>query len=40
MRDFLNDNPELSIKEAMKFWKLKRSQRGINEYDRKDLDLK
>lgn len=40
MRAFLNDNPELSSKDAMKFWKLKRSQRGTNEYDRKDLELK
>jgi hypothetical protein len=40
MRAFLNDNPELSTKDAMKYWKLKRSQRGTNEYDKKDLDLK
>ena len=40
MRAFLNDNPELSSRDAMKYWKLKRSQRGSNEYDRKDLELK
>jgi len=40
MRAFLNDNPGLSSKDAMKYWKLKRSQRGTNEYERKDLDLK
>jgi hypothetical protein len=40
MRAFLNDSPELSSKDAMKYWKLKRSQRGTNEYDRKDLELK
>jgi hypothetical protein len=40
MRAFLNDNPELSSKDAMKYWKLKRSQRGTNEYERKDLELK
>jgi hypothetical protein len=40
MRTFLNDNPELSSKDAMKYWKLKRSHRGTNEYDRKDLELK
>lgn len=39
MRAFLNDNPELSIKDALKYWKLKRSQRGTNEYNRKDLEL-
>jgi len=40
MRAFLNDNPELSSKDAMKYWKLKRSQRGANNYYRKDLELK
>lgn len=40
MRAFLNDNPELSSKDAMKYWKLKRSQRGISEYNKKDLKLK
>jgi hypothetical protein len=40
MRAFLNDNPKLSSKDAMKYWKLKRSQRGTNEYHRKDLELK
>ncbi len=40
MRAFLKDNPNLSSKDAMKFWKLKSSQRGSNEYDAKDLGLK
>ncbi len=40
MRAFLKDNPNLSSKDAMKFWKLKRAQRGSNEYDKKDLELK
>ncbi len=40
MRAFLQDNPNLSSKDAMKFWKLKRAQRGSNEYDKKDLELK
>jgi hypothetical protein len=40
MRAFLTDNPELSSKDAMRHWKLKRSQRGTNEYERKDLEMK
>ncbi len=40
MRAFLKDNPNLSSKDAMKFWKLKSAQRGSNEYDEKDLELK
>jgi hypothetical protein len=40
MRAFLNDNPDLSSKDAMKYWKLKRSQRGTNEYEKTDLLLK
>lgn len=40
MRAFLADNPNLSSKDAMKFWKLKRVLRGSNEYDRTDLKLK
>ncbi len=39
MRAFLKDNPNLSSKDAMKFWKLKRAQRGSNEYDKQDLEL-
>lgn len=39
MRAFLNDNPELTVKNAMKFWKLKRLQKGNNAYNRKDLEL-
>jgi hypothetical protein len=40
MRAFLNDNPHLSSKDAMKYWKLKRAKRGTNEYEKSDLDLK
>jgi len=40
MRAFLKDNTEMSSKDAMKFWKLKSLQRGTNEYNRKDLELK
>ena len=40
MRAFLKDNTEMSSKDAMKYWKLKRLQRGTNEYNRKDLELK
>lgn len=40
MRAFLADNPELSSKDAMKHWKLKRLKRGTNEYERTDLEMK
>jgi hypothetical protein len=40
MRAFLSDNPNLSSKDAMRFWRLKSAKRGINEYERTDLDLK
>lgn len=40
MRAFLSDNPNLSSKDAMKFWNIKRTERGTNEYERTDLELK
>lgn len=40
IRAFLKNNPELSVKDAMKYWKLKRAQRGSNEYEHNDLNLK
>ncbi|MCX6180651.1 MAG: DUF6434 domain-containing protein [Bacteroidetes bacterium] len=40
MRAFLADNLELSSKDAMRHWKLKRSQRGTNQYERADLEMK
>jgi len=40
MRAFLADNPNLSSKDAMKHWKLKRTKRGTNEYERTDLEMK
>ena len=40
MRAFLSDNPNLSSKDAMKFWNIKRMKRGTNEYEKTDLDLK
>lgn len=40
MGAFLSDNPNLSSKDAMKFWKLKRAKRGTNEYEKTDLELK
>ncbi len=40
MRAFLEDNPNLSSKDAMKHWKLKRTKRGTNEYERTDLEMK
>jgi len=39
MRAFLADNPYLSSKEAMRYWMLKRTRRGTNEYEPKDLEL-
>lgn len=38
MRAFLHDNPNLSSKDAMKYWKLKSKNRGTNEYERIDLN--
>lgn len=40
MRAFLSDNPNLSSKDAIRFWKIKRAKRGTNEYERSDLKLK
>ena len=40
MRAFLADNPNLSSKDAMKYWKIKRAKRGTNEYERSDLKMK
>lgn len=39
MRAFLSDNPNLTSRDAMKFWKLKSSQRGTHEYEKSDLNL-
>ena len=40
MRAFLADNPDLSSKDAMAFWNLKKKLRGTNEYEKSDLELK
>lgn len=40
IRAFLKDNPDLSGKDARKFWKLKKEKRGNNDYERDDLKLK
>lgn len=39
MRAFLADNPALTTKDAMKFWKLKKAQRGSNAYEPADLKM-
>jgi hypothetical protein len=39
IRDFLADNKEKTIKDAIKYWKLKRNRRGDNVYTKKDLQL-
>ena len=38
-RDFLADNPDKSIKDARKYWKLKRSKPGELKYSKSDLLL-
>jgi hypothetical protein len=40
MRDFLKDNPELSFRDARKYWMLKKQARGSNKYTKDDLLLK
>lgn len=39
MRDFFADNPDLTIKDARKYWLLKRSLPGHNRYEKSDLNL-
>ena len=37
IRDFLKDNPNKSKKDAIEYWKIKRSRRGNNKYSKQDL---
>jgi hypothetical protein len=37
MREFLNDNPHLSSKDAIKSWKIKRDKPGVKKYEKEDL---
>jgi hypothetical protein len=39
MKAFLADNPDKSSKDAMKYWRLKKQQRGSKEYNKSDLKL-
>lgn len=39
MRDFFADNPNKTIKDARKYWLLKRSLPGSNKYEQSDLEL-
>jgi hypothetical protein len=39
IRDFLADNKEKTMKDAIRYWKLKRYQRGDNVYTKNDLQL-
>ena len=39
MRDFFADNPDKTIKDARKYWSLKRSLAGHNKYEKSDLEL-
>ena len=38
IRDFLADNPDKTIAEAIHFWKLKKSRKGTNRYEKGDLE--
>ena len=40
LRDFLVDNPGKSRKEGIELWKLKKSIRGNNQYEKSDFKLK
>jgi len=39
IRDFLEDNPKMSIRDAKKYWLLKREIRGSMKYTKSDLEL-
>jgi hypothetical protein len=39
IRDFLADNKDKTLKEAINYWKLKRGRRGNNVYTKADLLL-
>ncbi len=40
IRDFTKANPNMTRKDAIKYWKLKKSMPGDNKYSEKDLKLK
>jgi len=37
MRDFFDDNTGLTLEQAIKCWKYKRSLKGHNRYEKKDI---
>jgi len=37
IRDFLKDNPNKTINEAIKYWKIKKSKPGNNKYSKSDM---
>ena len=37
IRDFMKDNPDRSIQDAIKYWKIKKSKSGDNRYSRTEL---
>ncbi|PID28066.1 MAG: cytoplasmic protein [Candidatus Cloacimonadota bacterium] len=39
IRDFMKANPNMTKKDAIKYWKLKKSISGDNKYSEKDLEL-
>ena len=40
IRDFLKDNPDKTKKVAIKYWKIKKTIRGNNKYEKLDLEMK
>lgn len=40
IRDFLADNPTLKMKDAIRYWKLKKVTRGKTTYSKSDLKLR
>ncbi len=39
IRDFMKANPNMTRKDAIKYWKLKKSMAGDNKYSEEDLEL-
>lgn len=39
IRDFFNDNKDKSLEQAIKCWKYKKSLKGHNKYEKKDLEI-
>ena len=37
IRDFMKDNPDKTRNDAIKYWKIKKSEPGSNKYSKEDL---